>query len=440
MTDNQEQPTERRLAALFHALGVKRAHIVASTSWDWAGLVATHPDMIASLTLVSPGGLDVDLLRPVASRLLVIGGEEDAAAQLAASGSLPGAVGHRIAGYSGLPWADPALDHTEELAGAIRRHVDSLGEGLTSPRVVAERGEVADITYNVVGDGPPLVFIPLMLAPSQWAPIVPTLSERYTTITLGGQELGFVPLLEDRARAPGYTSLVGGALDAAGLAFDDDVLEVGCGPGSLLRWLVRCEKTRRVVGVDINDYLLGEARAQADREGLGDAVDVRHGAAEDLPFSDASFDVTFSSTVMEEADADRMLAEMVRVTRPGGKVVVIVRAVDIPWVVNAPLSAELKQRVQAPGGAVAQGGCADASLYRRFREAGLRETRIGPQFLSLQPTDGRGVLLRRILEGMASALDPGDATRFAEAVADATENGVLSVAWPHHCASGVKPE
>ena len=39
--------------------------------------------------------------------------------------------------------------------------------------------------------------------------------------------------------------------------------------------------------------------------------------AESLPFSDNSFDVTMSVTVIEEVDADRMLAEMVRVTKPG---------------------------------------------------------------------------------------------------------------------------
>jgi len=39
-------------------------------------------------------------------------------------------------------------------------------------------------------------------------------------------------------------------------------------------------------------------------------------------------DLTLSCTVLEEGDADRMLAEMIRVTKPGGRVAVIVRAID----------------------------------------------------------------------------------------------------------------
>jgi SAM-dependent methyltransferase len=440
MPDKQEWPVERRLVELFRALNIKRAHIVASTSWDWAGLVASHPEMIASLTLVSPGGLDVALLRPMASKLLVIGGEGDGAAKVAAASALPGAVGREIQGYVGLPWADPARDHTDEVCDAILEHLRATGGDLAALDADAEEGEVEGITYSVEGNGPPLVLVPLMLAPSQWTPLVPRLGERYATITLGGQELGFVPLLEDRARTPGYTRLVGSMLDAAGLAFDHDLLEVGCGPGSLLRWAVDAKRVRRVVGVDINDYLLGEARRQADREGSGGAIDLRHGNAEELPFPDARFDVTFSSTVMEEVDADRMLAEMIRVTRPGGKIVVIVRSVDIPWVVNAGLPPELKARVEAGGGGVAKLGCADASLYRRFTDAGLRETLIAPQFLPIQAGDGRGILMRRVLEGMASALEGDDAAVFTRAVADARGAGLLSVAWPHHCAVGAKPE
>ena len=53
------------------------------------------------------------------------------------------------------------------------------------------------------------------------------------------------------------------------------------------------------------------------------------GNAETLPFADQSFDCIFSITVLEECDADRALAEMVRVAqarRPGGRH----RAVDRP--------------------------------------------------------------------------------------------------------------
>ena len=366
MTGNEEQPVETRLASLLAAMDIRRAHVVACTSWDWAGLVASHADVIASLTLVSPGGLDADLLGPIRERLLVIGGEHDAAAGEAPS-RLPGATGRQTPGYSPLPWSDPALDHTEEIAEALTAHFEANAAEIADLGAVAREGEVAGVSYRIRGQGPPVVFLPLMLAPSQWEPLIGRLSDRYSTVTLGGQELGFVPLLEDRARKPGYTSLVGDALGMAGLEPSQDIVEIGCGPGSLLRWMLHTERARRVVGVDINAYLLREARVQADREGVGSAVELHEAPAEDLPFPDASFDVVFSSTVMEEADADRMLDEMTRVGRPGGKVVVIVRAVDVPWIVQAELPTEIRVRVEKASGAVGAAGCADSTLASAMR-------------------------------------------------------------------------
>ena len=81
-----------------------------------------------------------------------------------------------------------------------------------------------------------------------------------------------------------------------------------------------------------------------------------------MPFPDDHFGVAMSTTVMEEVDANRMLAEMVRVTKPGGRVAVVVRATDLPWVVNLTLREELKTKVEASSGPIAERGCADASL------------------------------------------------------------------------------
>jgi ubiquinone/menaquinone biosynthesis C-methylase UbiE len=50
---------------------------------------------------------------------------------------------------------------------------------------------------------------------------------------------------------------------------------------------------------------------------------LQEGNAEALPFRANQFDVTVACTVLEEGDADRMLAELVRVTKPGRRVGVI---------------------------------------------------------------------------------------------------------------------
>jgi ubiquinone/menaquinone biosynthesis C-methylase UbiE len=88
-----------------------------------------------------------------------------------------------------------------------------------------------------------------------------------------------------------------------------DVLECGCGTGLLLERFAGFAK--RAVGIDLSPGMLEPARARG--------LDVREGSVTDLPFGDASFDVTCSFKVLAHVPAiGRALAEMARVTRPGG--------------------------------------------------------------------------------------------------------------------------
>ena len=82
-----------------------------------------------------------------------------------------------------------------------------------------------------------------------------------------------------------------------------------------------------------------------------------------------------------------MLAELVRVTKPGGRIAVMVRALDIPWVINVPLPDELKAKTQLPHGFVPTEGCADGGLYRRFHETGLTQVQMFPQFATSNRPD-----------------------------------------------------
>jgi ubiquinone/menaquinone biosynthesis C-methylase UbiE len=94
------------------------------------------------------------------------------------------------------------------------------------------------------------------------------------------------------------------------------VLDVACGTGHVALEAARafCD----VVGIDYVPSLLDTARRRAEAEGL--AVEFRVGDAEALPFADDSFDAVLSAIgVMFTADHDRAAAELVRVTRPGGR-------------------------------------------------------------------------------------------------------------------------
>ena len=72
---------DRRLVQLFRHLGLDRVHIAARVTADWRGLAATSPETIASLTLVCPTVLDITPLRALASRVLVLTGDQGTPAE-----------------------------------------------------------------------------------------------------------------------------------------------------------------------------------------------------------------------------------------------------------------------------------------------------------------------------------------------------------------------
>jgi len=435
-------PVEERILQLLQHLGIDRAHFAARTPGDWTGLATRFPERFDSFTLVGPGTFPAETVRNLSSRLLVFTGDKEGSAERVRRvvESLPNARHVAFRDYALLGWNDVIADHLDEIASAMLPFLAEHSVGAKAVALAEDHGEIAGISYRVRGAGPPLVLLPLFLAPSQWEPLVPELSRHYCTITLGGVELGAVANLESRGHADGFLRMVQALTDAAELQPGGTVLDVGCGTGVVDRWLGRrTAGQNRIVGLDINRYLLQEAAALARKEGLEGAVDFREGSAEALPFPDNSFDVTISITVIEEVDAERMLREMVRVTKPGGRVAVIARAMDMPFLVNLRLSSELLAKVSAPGtlGSVAAKGCADASLYRRFHEAGLTNVKMFPE---LPAYDGSATHVIQFMQnGILGKLTEEEARQWQSARAEAEAEGTFFMTWPHHCAVGTKP-
>ena len=329
---------------------------------DVTGFAQAHSERIASLTLVCPPRLDPGTLRALGKRLLIIAGDQGPPAAMVrqALTSLPEATVVWLPGYFSPPWADVVADRTADIETALLNVLTSDPIAWGRSRVPGRlQGTVAGISYHSQGDGPPLLLLPLSLASSQWHPLLSPLSTRCRTVTLGGPALGFLVMLESRGEAAGYRGMVQRVVDAVHLRPGEVILEVGCGSGVLDRWLARyTTQGNRIIGVDVNRYLLREATALAMQEGLTDAITFQEGDAEALPFPDNHVDVAVSFPVLEEGNADRMLAELVRVTKPRGRVAAMVRAIDIPLVVNVPLRPELKTKAQTPRGFVGAQGCA----------------------------------------------------------------------------------
>ena len=107
---------------------------------------------------------------------------------------------------------------------------------------------------------------------------------------------------------------------------DDHVLEVGCGPGTLIQALAVRATEGLVVGIDESPTMLRQAarrNAEAIREGR---VQLLLGSATALPFEDAAFDKALSANSLPFwPDQEAGVKEMWRVLKTGGVVAIILQ-------------------------------------------------------------------------------------------------------------------
>lgn len=441
MTTETSTPVEGSIVGILRQLGIERAHFASRNLGDWRGLAVNYPEAIASLTLICPLGFDAIALAPLANRLLVFNGARGGSTETIGRNmaELPAASTITLDDYPyANNYADVGVERGDQMAAGMLGFMGSR-DGLPTISPPASDGESGGIYYRVQGSGPPLVLLPLGAAPSQWDPVIAALSERYCVVTMSGPALGMVASLEGRGRTPGYLSAVGSIIDAADIQPGERVLEVGCGTGVLCRWVVRRTGLQNpVAGVDVNRYFLREAAEIVRREGMADSVEFHEGSAEELPFDDNSMDVVFSSTVIQRVNADRMLPELVRVARPGGRIAVLGHAHDMNRWVNLPLDAALKTRIESPPWVDDPGhpqGCDDSSLYQRFARLGLTNTRMYP-FIS---TFSEPIRLQFMQGGILPTLNAEEAAQWRAAVAQAELDGTFFMSTPFHCAVGTKP-
>ncbi len=425
------QDAGSRLLALWDHLGLTVAHVATQMAGDIAGIVQAAPQRLGGVVLCVPSRLDPAPFVSVAGRTVLIAGQHGLTASVtaAALARLPGASRHVLTGYDAPGWADVVADRTGEILDIFSRVPPlppvSLPEGA---------GSHAGITYTIQGAGPPLVLLPFFLAPSQWEPVIPALAQRFTVIVPGGRHLGGVAALEDRAAGASYRAVVGSLWDAMEIGPGETVLDVGCGSGALDRLLARRLTQGHIVATYVNRFLLREAALLAE----GAPIAFQQANAERLPFADGTFDSAFSVTVLEECDADQALRELYRVVRPGGRVGVIVRAIDLPQWWNLDLPADLRRKVEIPPQSVDSLGVADASLYPRMLNAGFAALSCFPSLVTFGNPDGP--IWRYREDHVLAQFSAAETSVWRAATGTARDRGLLFMTNPVHCVVGTRPK
>jgi ubiquinone/menaquinone biosynthesis C-methylase UbiE len=160
------------------------------------------------------------------------------------------------------------------------------------------------------------------------------------------------------------------------------VLDVGCGPGTVLLQLTRAFGVDGV-GLDASPKMIEAARREAP-----DLDELHVGPAEDLPFADGSFDAALMRFVVHHVDRARAFAELVRVLRSGGRVVISTSdpaALESYWMAPYFPSYTEIERGRFPSGDV---------LRRELAAAGFRSVEVVP--LVLHRRFGRATALEKL--------------------------------------------
>ncbi len=183
------------------------------------------------------------------------------------------------------------------------------------------------------------------------------------------------------------------------------VLDVGCGVGQEVRRLADVVGgSGSVIGIDISVNLIDEARRRYANQGL--SLEFYVGGAEKIQFSDDSFDICRAERVIEYVDDPRlMLSEMVRVTRPGGSLLLFdfdYRGIIVDTT-NRALARKINEIVAFSVPNAEIGG----ALPRLCHELGLVDIRVSPQLFQISFF----VYTALVQDAMLDALKQGQLTQ-----------------------------
>jgi ubiquinone/menaquinone biosynthesis C-methylase UbiE len=187
----------------------------------------------------------------------------------------------------------------------------------------------------------------------------------------------FKRFLDEGNKIPGIVASKPIIIAGLKLTGGEKVLDVGCGLGDDAFELARLVGSNgRVVGVDVSETMINSARERAAEQRL--TVEFEVGDSQALRFADATFDACRTERMlMHVPDADRAFAEMVRVTRSGGRVSVF----DFDWetqIADSPFKETTRQITRSFCDNF-KNGWIGRRLPRLFKQHGMEDVSVTPQ-------------------------------------------------------------
>ncbi len=211
----------------------------------------------------------------------------------------------------------------------------------------------------------------------------------FSDVDAAGDTSTFVAYLDGAARAVKSFRQIGD--DLLQLGDGSRLIDVGCGTGDATASLaVRVSPSGFAVGVDSSEVMVTEARKRSAASGL--PLEFKVASAHELPFPDDYFDAcTAERLFVHLTEPGRVLAEMVRVLKPGGRLVVREGDLDL---VGIDASDKVTTRAVATFFADSvRNGWAGRQLFRLFEAANLADVALHPHPMTLTSFDVLNALL-----------------------------------------------
>ena len=247
----------------------------------------------------------------------------------------------------------------------------------------------------------------------------------------------FLRFLDEANKLPEAIAFKPIILSGLKLTGGETVLDLGCGLGDDTFEIARVVGNQgRAVGVDVSENMVAEARRRADHRRLN--VEFEVGDAQVLRFEDASFDACRAERMlMHVPDAERALAEMVRVIRSGGRLSVL----DFDWetqFVDSPYQETTRLITRSVCDSL-KNGWIGRRLPRLFKQHAMTDISVTPRTVMLT-YPFLGLLLggHVVHIQQTGALSPSEAERWWTHLREAHEAGMFLYGFTAFIVAGIK--